>query len=178
MNLNPFVILDNDSIYDAHNTSGELELYDPETQSGNITSEYLKDKAILLQKLIDINVNDKGVYEPTNQEYFKDYESGIVLSPGNVVGNDYPLNIQKQYIFGDSDDNTFSGVDRDDRLYGGDGIDTISGMDGDDYIEGNHGNDTIHGDDDNDEIHGGQGADHLYGDAGRSLSVRDQLFLI
>lgn len=56
--LNPFAILGAD--YSAHNTGGKLDLYDPETGEGELTEQYLKDRATFLTNVIQANTDDTG----------------------------------------------------------------------------------------------------------------------
>ena len=59
--LNPFAITGDDALYTAHNASGELNLYDPATGSGNLTDLYLADRAAMLGWLNKANLDDTDV---------------------------------------------------------------------------------------------------------------------
>ncbi|MDY6867054.1 MAG: calcium-binding protein, partial [Chloroflexota bacterium] len=173
VNLDPFVVLGDESIYDKHNTKGELELYDPETQTGTITEEYLKDRAEFLTNYINRAINDitgeedlYGLYD-TSGRIYQDLTDDITFGDPDDLA-------LPRYVFGTEEGDPIDGQNGNDHLYGMGGNDEINGGAGDDYIEGNQGNDTLHGGDNNDEIHGGRDNDHLYGDAGRDVLHGEQ----
>jgi Ca2+-binding RTX toxin-like protein len=69
-------------------------------------------------------------------------------------------------IDGTAGDNSLTGGDANDYIYGYAGNDTLSGGAGADYIEGGDGNDRLRGDAGNDALYGGAGADNLNGGTG------------
>jgi Ca2+-binding RTX toxin-like protein len=67
---------------------------------------------------------------------------------------------------GDTNNNTNTGSDGGDGLYGGSGNDTLSGGISADLIQGNQGNDSLNGGSGADTLYGGQGTDTIDGDVG------------
>ncbi|MCU7837983.1 MAG: hypothetical protein KZQ94_01240 [Candidatus Thiodiazotropha sp. (ex Troendleina suluensis)] len=53
--LNPFAITGRESLYDDHNQYDELELYDPATQTGELTTAYLEDRTHYLRASLQRN---------------------------------------------------------------------------------------------------------------------------
>ncbi|MCU7837979.1 MAG: lipase family protein, partial [Candidatus Thiodiazotropha sp. (ex Troendleina suluensis)] len=53
--LNPFAITGRESLYDDHNQNDELELYDPVTQTGELTTAYLQDRTHYLRASLQRN---------------------------------------------------------------------------------------------------------------------------
>ena len=162
--LNPFAIEGAD--YTSHNQNGELDLYDPVTGSGGITSQYLNDRAKFLAystanllSLTDVinRIGNNNSFHDVAREY--------------SVGAD----VLGRYQFGGADVDTLSGGAHNDHLYGGAGDDTLHGAGGDDYLEGGTGKDELFGDDgsdalygmaDDDKLDGGAGIDVLHGGIG------------
>ncbi|PIE45789.1 MAG: hypothetical protein CSA45_01630, partial [Gammaproteobacteria bacterium] len=79
-------------------------------------------------------------------------------------------------------DDTVTGGDGNDRIYGEGGDDELHGGAGNDLLRGAWGTDSLYGDDGNDELHGGAdndildggaGADVLYGETGDDILVFD-----
>ena len=103
--LNPFALTGNDGLYAAHNASGELDLYDAATGSGNLTDLYLADRAAMLSWLLKVNAGDlTGDVAPSYQGdswHFKDEASGKQVWAGNplYVKSDTTL---REVIFGQS----------------------------------------------------------------------------
>ena len=83
----------------------------------------------------------------------------IDLVAGTASGGDADGDVLTsiEYLWGSSDDDTFTGTD---------GVNYLAGNDGHDYLIGNGGNDTLLGGDGNDTLRGGSGADVLDGGAG------------
>ena len=158
--LNPFAVMNGADLYSKHNTTGELDLYDPQTEQGNLTTQYLADRAKLLAEINQVNLIDNDPLDgdqPLSVDIlYKDqktgYQSYILPNTSN----------RKQVFFGDERVDLLSGGTDIDHLYGGGGDDTIHGGHGNDYIEGNPGTDFLYGD---------AGADTLIGDAGADLLV-------
>jgi VCBS repeat-containing protein len=67
---------------------------------------------------------------------------------------------------GNDADNTISGGNKQDSLYGAGGNDTLNGNNGVDKLYGQAGSDTLNGDIDGDELYGGSGDDLLLGGGG------------
>ncbi|MFZ2269843.1 MAG: putative Ig domain-containing protein [Azonexus sp.] len=163
--LNPFAILG--ASYSIHNQNGELNLA---KDGGEITDQYLTDRALFLSGVIDANTNDTGsgknLRADTGGEpiYFEDKTTGITLqtqNSGSGQGTSGP-----NYRFGGTDNDTFFGTDQVDHLYGGLGMDRLDGAKGNDYIEGNAGSDILTGGEGEDILLGGTGMDILEGGKG------------
>ena len=136
--------------------SRSLDLYDAQTGQGTWTALALSDRAELLAKRLQFNLNNGGM-TPTDTHYLDvqtEFEVGDISSTNEVIFGD------------DRIDDVLVGHAGDDHLYGRDGADTIEGNEGRDYIEGGHGNDPrLSGGAGNDIILGQQGDDQLYGEA-------------
>ena len=59
VNLNIFAVTGSDSLYENHNSNGLLDLFNPETGEGQLTEEYLKDRAEMLKTLVQFNIEGK-----------------------------------------------------------------------------------------------------------------------
>ena len=70
-------------------------------------------------------------------------------------------------LYGENGNDTLNGGAGTDWLYGGAGNDTVNGGTGDDFLEGNAGNDTVVGDAGADRLWGGAGNDDLSGGDGQ-----------
>ena len=176
VNLNPFAILGAD--YSKFNQNGELDVYSSQNPKGQLSNQYLLDRADMLTNLIVMNIND-GYNESIIR--YKDLASDItVLKPELALSAP-----QKSIVFGSEKGDTVEGTvipyrgdTFDDHLYGMGGNDTIKGHGGDDYIEGGKGRDTMYGgagidtffvmgeDQDYDIFNGGDGQDTIQGGSG------------
>ncbi|MES9892605.1 MAG: calcium-binding protein, partial [Candidatus Thiodiazotropha sp.] len=162
--LNPFAITGSESLYDDHNQNDELELYDPITQTGEITQAYLESRSAFLALLNQGNVTGEPV--PGEDVEFYDVVRDIDAHYDNYLQPPHRI------YFGGDEGEALSGMSNHDRLFGGGGDDTLNGNTGDDYLEGNAGIDKLDGGIGNDELHGGSGDDArihnagLYGGAG------------
>ncbi|MCU7860758.1 MAG: hypothetical protein KZQ86_13220, partial [Candidatus Thiodiazotropha sp. (ex Lucinoma kastoroae)] len=188
--LNPFAIVGRESLYDDHNQNDELELYDPVTQTGELTTAYLQDRTHYLRASLQRNEWDVQHLTAASGdgELFWDAEAGQFLSEP-TVGTTFGVDTENlvHYRFGgegdDGDDggdggdgdegnDDLAGGNKDDLIYGGAGNDELTGNDGDDYLEGNAGIDKLNGGIGNDELRGGAGDDArihnsgLYGEEG------------
>ncbi|RLJ61233.1 hypothetical protein [Sulfurisoma sediminicola] len=169
--LNPFAVLGDNSLYTKFNQNGELDLYNATTGHGELTDDWLSDRAKFLHWANIANTTDKTVlFGPTygygdfrNWSY-RDEARGVTL---HIAGqrNGFPSSDpENQVIFGkDSADPDLKGGDQGDRLYGNLGDDTIHGNGGGDTLEGNGGDDTLYGDAGTDLLIGGTGDDTLEG---------------
>ncbi len=165
--LNPFAVSGFD--YAAHNPAGELALYDPATGRGELTDEWLRDRAELLSWVLVRNRDDIA---------------GVVPNPGGVAlelvdrrliagslvqerlrvgaSTDRPRTI----AFGSPLAEALEGSGDADSLYGGDGEDRLAGLGGDDDLQGDAGNDFLAGGAGDDTLVGGKDTDCLVGGAG------------
>jgi Ca2+-binding RTX toxin-like protein len=154
--LNPFAVFGVD--YDAaHNANGELDLYDPSTGQGELTEQYLIDRA----RFAVLNAQALQTIEPNlflSLDYFEDAATQTTIGPPTILTD--------QFIFGGINNDGIDGGFGDDHLFGGAGYDVISDNDGNDYLEGNGQYDILSGGAGNDKLLGGQGNDTLSGGIG------------
>jgi Ca2+-binding RTX toxin-like protein len=174
--LNPFAILGNNNLYSKFNQNGELDLYDPTTGRGELSGNWLSDRAAMLTWRLRANTDDiaadggtirfdgsKYGYSDTRNWEFSDLATDPsidqrILVKGSVIGG------TSKIAFGtNQDDDAMAGGTEGDRLYGNLGDDTIHGNGGWDTLEGNGGNDKLYGDAGNDLLLGGSGDDRLEG---------------
>ncbi|MBZ0093103.1 MAG: hypothetical protein K8F27_12905, partial [Sulfuricellaceae bacterium] len=167
-NLKPVALIGLD--YTAKNVHGELDLYDPATEAGNLTDSYLSDRAKFLSWKILADTQEKttlsGPNGPDNWQ-FTDLPGNYTL---NVAGSDSTHPFHKIIFDGDTA-NWIDGGTEADYLYGGGGDDIVKGGDGNDYLEGELGSDELQGGSGNDTLVGGQGADILKGEAGKDTLI-------
>jgi Ca2+-binding RTX toxin-like protein len=150
--------------YEPFNQNGELDLYDPATDKGEMTTAYVGDRSKMLGWLLQGNAADTASIEST-QSFdgawdFTDYSTGknITVQPKGGIGN-----AAHHVLFGSDGDSFLAGGDQADRLYGMGGNDDLRGQGGNDYIEGNSGNDSLDGGSGDDTLLGGAGDDTLTG---------------
>lgn len=174
--LIPFAITGAPGLYDQRNGNGELAMYDPATGQGELTNEWLRDRAQFLTWKNQKNTNgiaddvailrrDNGaesyLYADRTLKNSQGQDYSIQVTGGNVVQQTNPIRIS---FAGDQGD-TLQGGNYADHLYGGKGRDTLAGGGGDDYLEGGAEGDTLTGDAGNDKLIGGGGVDTLTGGA-------------
>ena len=143
--LNPFAVFGVD--YSAFNTAGQLDLYDPATNAGEMTKEYLADRAAFLTWKNKLATEDfdgtTGAYSKVPDAYFKDLGSNLLIN----LGSGGSLTDKPRDIFGADQASgateNLTGGSKADRLYGGGGMDVLNGDAGDDYLEGNSGDTNI-----------------------------------
>src|SRR6266496_2507548 len=164
--LNPFAVLGAD--YANFNNSQQLDLYDPTTEKGEMTNEYIADRATMLGWANQYNAADGNIALRSDRiETYQFVDKTLKDASGNdlslTVAGRQPQSIGNpaMVIFGSAQDDQLTGgdVEAGDRLYGGAANDSISANGGNDYLEGNLGDDTLSGDDGNDTLVGGQGTD-------------------
>ncbi|MDH4305452.1 MAG: putative Ig domain-containing protein, partial [Nitrospira sp.] len=154
--LNPFAIIG--PTYSQHNPNEELALFDPTTGLGTITSDYIQDRGLFLAAKVALNqANLDGPLNPFALTHFHDNTLMYDISSGLSI----PPGMQREYIFGSDNAETFTGgpLFTNDHLYGADGGDTLQGLGGDDYLQGDGGDDTLDGGSGADRMIGGQGND-------------------
>lgn len=150
--LNPFVVTGASAsvLYDAVNGQHELDLYDPATGQGELSAQYLKDRAAFLADLIVVNTADQTEggspwLVSGSSQYFED--NGGYTQTKLYLGADQsvtarPVGELTQIKFGGWLDDALAGGSKADHLYGGAGDDTLTGNAGNDYLEGGTGFDT------------------------------------
>lgn len=154
--------------------AAQFSLYDPTSGEGNITYDWLTDRAAFtaynFQRLTGLG----GIINGSENLLYHDTASNTQV----LVGSGSTL--RKQFRFGGDGADSLSGGGIADRLYGGLGEDRLDGLGGADYLEGNADNDTLNGGAGidtllggagNDLLEGGADADVLYGGAGTDAYV-------
>ncbi|MDO9008706.1 MAG: calcium-binding protein, partial [Thiobacillus sp.] len=148
--------------------AADLDLYDPATGTGELTEQYLTDRAKMLswKMLYDSGtLDDNDALFPFTpgapKAYDAEWDSNSISGDwnfqdlsANIGGNPLSLFIDgkgksiltadpdHQIIFGSSAGESLVGQETTDRLYGGAGADTLTGNGGNDYLEGGAGFDT------------------------------------
>lgn len=154
--LNPFAVTGSTVLYDGINAHGELNRYNPATGSGNLTDQYLKDRAAMLSWKLQFGTNDTPPVGDTFVKlqsgtpfYFEDFTSNAITTKMRIGGGDSvnavmsrPLGDFNLIVFGSENNDALTGQGKGDRLYGGAGADTLAGKGGNDYLEGGSGFDT------------------------------------
>ena len=164
-NLLPFAITGDANIYASHNANGELNLYDPATGTGGLTSQYLKDRAAMLSWKLkyDVGAEDAdddllGILDRDNKPYLEKWDSYSISGDWDFIdhtaivsgaplklsidGVDLTTTANHQIVFGSQNADTLAGDSLSDNIYGGAGNDTLTGGKGNDYLEGGQGFDT------------------------------------
>ena len=175
--LNPFVLIGPESVYAAHNTNGELDLYNSATGEGTLTETWLADRAAFLSWKNQKNtrdIADDGFVQRTDfgAESFLFTDRTLKNSAGEdysvrvLGGNSAQRTNPIQILFGDDTSDHWTGSQYADHLYGEGGDDVLFGGDGNDYLEGGNGNDRLAGDDGDDILIGRAGNDMLLAGGG------------
>ena len=160
--LNPFAVIGADYNGLGHASNGALSLFDPATGFGDMTDQYLIDRAAFLEEKIELNLfnDDKS----SGNIHFKDFApNGLEIT--TVVD----LRVDQEFFFGSDGDEGIGvlvGHSNADHLYGGGGNDLLEGGDGRDYLQGDAGID---------RLDGGEGADTMVGGADTDFYIVDHL---
>jgi Ca2+-binding RTX toxin-like protein len=178
--LNPFALLNNNGLYEKFNTDHSLDLYDETTElfddtarQGNLTHEYLLDRAKFLVAKLERNINNnEGLLRRRDGGSTLEYTARDLIDP--ETNKAFTLTLvgsgsKDKILFGTDEDEsgqTIDGGNGDDHIYGGLGNDEIKGGNGKDYLEGNIGDDKLFGGFGNDKLVGGEGYDILEGGRG------------
>ncbi len=142
----PFVILG----IDYSQYADQLSLYDPNTGTGLLTEQYLKDRSNFISTwAYGIRIDDSdgiisaplGVPVRVRDLIYSELETGKKVG---LDGLDLGILDPDQVIFGTENDDKkkLTGSAADDRIYGGAGEDTLNGKGGNNYLEGGAGFDT------------------------------------
>jgi Ca2+-binding RTX toxin-like protein len=91
------------------------------------------------------------------------------LVSANFVRGYAPFGGAAAPLQGSSGNDTLTGGEQDDKMYGNGGADSLVGQGGNDYLDGGVGDDMLEGGDGDDELEGGSGNDVLYGGAGKNV---------
>jgi len=136
VHLNTFAITGNPDIYTPHNTNNELDLFDAVTRKGDISNNYLHDRKVFLDLVMQRNLSSSSV-KGALIEFF-DVGTGEAALFDNAYGGE-----RARYHFGaEGNDLLDQGSSKSDHFYGYTGDDMLIGKGGDDYLEGGSGKDT------------------------------------
>jgi Ca2+-binding RTX toxin-like protein len=161
-NLNPFAVISADYTALGHASNGALTLFDPATGFGDLTEQYLTDRAAFLEEKIELNLLNNE--NSSGNIHFKDFSPN-----GLEITTTVDLRTDQEFLFGsDGDDGigVLVGNSKADHLYGAGGNDLLEGGDGRDYLQGDAGVD---------RLDGGEGADQMAGGADSDFYIVDNL---
>ena len=154
-NLNPFAVISADYTALGHDSNGALTLFDPATGFGDLTEQYLTDRAAFLEEKIELNLlNNEKL---SGNIHFKDF-----VPNGLEVTATVDLRVDQEFLFGSDGDEGIGvlvGNSKDDHLYGGGGNDLLEGGGGRDYLQGDAGIDRLDGGEEADRMAGGADSD-------------------
>ncbi len=169
LNLDSFVLMADDALYEQHNAIGELDRYDPEARSGSLTDKWIEDRAAMLEKLIDIHIADQAELVPDTNRY-------MIGGPVSYVDLQLGLQLEKaapslegSVLFGGDHADVLEGDSQADRLYGLGGADYLEGQGGDDYLEGGSGVDVYQYSASEAGINRNDGADRILDTDGKAI---------
>jgi Ca2+-binding RTX toxin-like protein len=162
-NMTPFAVVGAD--LSQHSQQGELELYDPVTRQGSMTSGWIQDRIDAFQAYLLRNRSDADaarlskplpptayVLQSGDGPQFDD----IVLAIGTGASS---ASDERMVVFGPgarfSDGRPLLGGRLNDTLYGMEGDDRLEGREGDDRLEGGFGIDTY-------ALTSGSGSDSIF----------------
>jgi Ca2+-binding RTX toxin-like protein len=161
-NLNPFAVIGVDYNGLGHASNGALTLFDPATGFGDITQQYLTDRATFLEEKIELDLLNDAT--SSGNVHFKDYAPN-----GLEITTTTDLRVDQEFLFGSDGDEGIGvlvGNSKDDHLYGDGGNDLLEGGGGRDYLQGDAGID---------RLDGGGGADTMVGGADNDFYIVDHL---
>lgn len=142
----------------------------------------LADGTASLETILSSITPDAIAAAPSNGQAPSSIRSLVGGSDGDLLVAEPQVSAQRVVMTGLDGDDTLTGSDLKDTLFGNAGHDVIAGQGGDDLLRGGMGNDTLtgnrghdvlHGDLGDDELSGGLGNDRLYGGLGRDLLKGD-----
>ncbi len=150
--LSPFALSGLD-----YTTRDGVSLYDPATGQGELTTEWLRDRAELLYWKLELALID-GVTDA--QIPLADGDRGLLLEDraSGLLMHIHEVGDVPRIIFGGADADLISVPQTSlvgHRFYGGAGADSLNGGGNSDYFEGGSGNDHLNGGKGNDTLIGG-----------------------
>jgi len=152
--------------YSGSNQNGELDLYDPATGQGQMSTSYIQDRSLMVNRLTYLReLPENSVYQSVYQDPQGTQSSYDVAQNISIVVSD---NAPK-HIFGDTKSNLLTGGQQSDHLYGMGGNDVLTGGKGDDYLEGGAGIDTY-------VINRGDGHDTIVDEGRNILKIDGETF--
>ncbi len=153
--LNPFAVVGADYFGLGHTAEGQLSLYDSATGFGELTAQYLTDRAAFLLGKLDLTLHNFPAPVTPSLTHYADVTTGT-----DVPSTSPPF--QREYLFGGLGADTLHGsrlLPTNDHLYGGGGNDSLLGDGGDDYLQGDSGDDRLDAGTGGDTLVGGLGFD-------------------
>jgi Ca2+-binding RTX toxin-like protein len=156
------------SVETSSAVQSKFVLYNSATEQGEITEQWIEDRANALLTLKNYWFTGTTIGSPLPDQNWviEDLSTGIKV----VKGGSNLSATQNSFIFGtDGDDINIRGGNGKDHIYGGRGNNELYGGKGDDYLEGGIGSDELHGGDDHDKLVGMNGIDYLYGEDGNDI---------
>ncbi|WP_418647606.1 hypothetical protein ACNQFN_22340 [Thauera butanivorans] len=113
--LIPFAIVGVD-YGNLHNQDGALDLYDPETGEGELSEQWIRDRAAMLAGVLAAQTADSGEGKTLEGSttvfpapYFEDKASGLILRHYNAAGGSYDGS--PRYLFGGDGADILEGTD-------------------------------------------------------------------
>ncbi len=153
--LNPFAVIGADYQGLGHASNGALALFDLATGFGELTNQYLIDRAAFLGEKIELNLLNDA--KSSGNIHFKD-----IAPNGLEITTVVDFRVDQEFLFGSDEDEGIGilvGNGKDDHLYGGGGNDLLEGGDGRDYLQGDAGIDRLDGGEEADTMAGGEDGD-------------------
>ena len=182
--LNPFIVLGDPSLYAALNADGRYDLLDLATGQG-LSEEFVYERARMLALLAERNIEDASHVWRADADHVVYDASLTAARTRTVIGmvgsvadrasyrsaDDLESRRRDAHVaaaaaqavrtgrarlvgFGDNGDDALSGGSLGDLLFGGAGADLLKGFGGDDRLEGGTGADVLDGGDGDDELFG------------------------
>ncbi len=174
--LNPFVVLGDDTLYAPFNADGELDTYDPVSGKG-LTESWLRDRAELALAVFERNVRDAGyLVRESGQNLL--YEARTQVAGGGdgapvgvafAVGTLGAASLQGAELLGNDARNAEVLAQMSASVRTGGGVYVGFGADGSDLLFGGSLDDRIYGGAGDDRLDGRAGDDRLEGGAGRDV---------
>ncbi len=146
LELNPFAILGDNSLYGKFNTNHELDLYSTDTGRG-LSAQWIEDRSSMLYWSLLANTADAQVLrrnDVTGAWEYEDRGSGKKVGV-EQTGATWSPTQRRKVLFGKDAVDTLNGSIQSDHLYGNAGADSLTGNAGDDWLEGGTGDDVLHG---------------------------------
>lgn len=150
--LNPFAVVGNNDLFTPYNTgvnAGALDLYNPTTRTGGLTTEWINDRAAFLvwknqyftadgQIVLRRDGDENQLFENRDNAAKTDLSLTVV---GNLAagGNSGAAANPAKVVFGNTATDVITGGILSDRLYGDAGTDWLEGRASADYLEGGQG---------------------------------------
>lgn len=137
--LDPFMVVGLDYA-SLHNADGTLDVWNPETRQGVLTTDWLNDRIAFMTWNNRANSEDVEYQSTPNESSFRFLDSDraidLLVAAVSDEGADLVKGGVRQFTFGGDKSDSLVGDTNHDRIYGGAGTDYISGSGGNDRLEG------------------------------------------